>query len=437
MKYCLMKAFLVMIAALFLMSGDAFSVRDESLRTGDKIETSGPNPDHVNAINTIANYLDKMGRKDVGAKLRDDFKSGKVYIGKLESGANAEVNPGALGAGRTMAINETIINQMGSGRVKASGANVANWSLTVFHEYVHMGQWLPMEDSSHETPAWAATLRENGQWIRKTLNNVDQAGQDNSLTPQERVERLNELRQTLADLQGSFNVTLNELRGKLATGDLDRDYKWQGVPPAGGLEATGTRHIDALEKYANVQVQAGVQEANRLIEKAKKEIADITAKTGPPATSPAPVSANTGISEIVGVWTGKFGNEEAQFDLTLTFGADGTMKVSGPLERLQFQDGISDSDNSFSHSYETKKTVPYSYSSKTVSVEKTLLSTGTHTRRSVKKGTSTTWENTIYFSLTGSITGRVASGKCTLSVPRPGNKYGDYVLVFPWQATKR
>lgn len=165
MKYCLKKAFqliaikqnmmtLLMIAALFLMAGDAFSVRDESLHTGDKVETKGSNLDHVKAINTIANYLDKMGRKDVGARLRDDFKSGKVYIGKLESGANAEVTPGALRAGRTMAINETIINQMGSDRVKASGANVANWSLTVFHEYIHMGQWLPMEDSLHETPAW-------------------------------------------------------------------------------------------------------------------------------------------------------------------------------------------------------------------------------------------------------------------------------------------
>ncbi|MBF0479192.1 MAG: hypothetical protein HQL26_06880 [Candidatus Omnitrophica bacterium] len=259
------------VATVFLMAAPIFAATDETLHNGDKVETRPPNPDQLAAINKMADYLDKMGRKEVGNKLRADFKSGTVYISKIESGANAEINPGALGAGRTMAINEIIINQMGSDRVKASGANVANWALTVFHEYKHMAQWMPMEDSSHETPAWSSTIKECGRWIRKTLNGIAPVGNSTTLAPKERVERLQELRQTLLDLQASFNVLVNELRGKLKTGDLDATYRWQGVPPAGDeQESTGTTNIGILEAYASAQVQAGVQEIDRLIAEAKK-----------------------------------------------------------------------------------------------------------------------------------------------------------------------
>ena len=259
-----------LLVVLSMMTGTAFAAEDESLRTGDKVETRELNPDHVKVINTVADYLDKMGSKDTGKKLRADFKSGRVYIGKVGGGANAEVNPGVLGAGRSMAISDLILNQLGSDRVKASGANVASWALTIFHEYIHMDQLLPMETSMHETPAWAATLRKNGQWIRWTIDKIAPLGANTALTPEERVARLQELRQTLIDLQGPLDVTLNEMRGKLNTGDLDKAYKWKGVPPAGGGDATGTTNIDILEAYAHAQIQAGLQEINRLLAEAKK-----------------------------------------------------------------------------------------------------------------------------------------------------------------------
>ena len=122
----------------------------------------------------------------------------------------------------------------------------------------------------HETSAWAATLRKNGQWIRWTIDKIAPAGANTTLTPEERVARLQELRQTLIDLQGPLDVTLNEMRGKLKTGDLDKAYKWKGVPPAGGGDATGTTNIDILEAYAHAQIQAGLQEIDRLLADAKK-----------------------------------------------------------------------------------------------------------------------------------------------------------------------
>ena len=268
----ILKCFIFGTLFSIVLYGAAFAVSDESLaaRSGDKVETRPLNPDHVAAINKVADYLDKMGSKDTGNKLRADFKSGRVYIGKVGGGANAEVNPGALGAGRSMAISDMILNQMGTDRVKASGANVASWALTIFHEYIHMDQLLPMETSMHETSAWAATLRKNGQWIRWTIDKIAPAGANTTLTPEERVARLQELRQTLIDLQGPLDVTLNEMRGKLKTGDLDKAYKWKGVPPAGGGDATGTTNIDILEAYAHAQIQAGLQEIDRLLADAKK-----------------------------------------------------------------------------------------------------------------------------------------------------------------------
>jgi len=283
---------LFITAVVFLMAGTSFSAEDESLRSGDKVETRGPNPDHVEAINKMADYLDKMGSKDVGDKLRADFKSGKVYIGKLD--ANAEVNPGVLGLGRSMAISDAIITQTGTkGGFQTPESIVASWTLTVFHEYVHMKQWMPMEDSSHETPAWGATLKENGQWIRKTLDESDRVGRDTSLSPQERVKHLQELNQTLKALKGVFDVTLNELRDKVAKGDLDKDYEWQGVPPVGSREAKGTTDIDAVGKYADLLVQAGKLEADRQIAEAKKGNAGAVAKSGANKASPAPAATQT------------------------------------------------------------------------------------------------------------------------------------------------
>lgn len=248
-------AFLV---ALLCHSGTALpQVTDESLRdrSGDAVEARERSADEVKAVKQLADYLERMGSREVADKLRADFKSGRVHIGRID--ANAEVNPGILGIGRSMALSDTLITQMGTDKVRAREDVVAGWALTVFHEYVHMKQWMPMEDSWHETPAWGATLRENGRWIRRTLDEIDRVGRDTSLTPQTRAERLQELRKALAAQHGVFKVTLNELRGKLAKGALDKHNGWQGVPPAEGREATGTTDLDALEKSADAFVKAG------------------------------------------------------------------------------------------------------------------------------------------------------------------------------------
>ncbi|MEI7751693.1 MAG: hypothetical protein WCJ71_06340 [Candidatus Omnitrophota bacterium] len=264
------------VLVVFLMSGAAFAATDVSMdaRKGGKVETRAPNPEDVAAINKMADYLDKMGRKDVGDKLRADFKSGTVYIGKL--GANAEINAGVFGLGRSLALSDASIGQMGS------EAGEASWALTVIHEYVHMKQWMPMEDSWHETPAWGSTLRENGLWIRKTLDEINRVGSDASLTPQERVESLKKLSQTLTSLQGTLKVTLNEIRKKMAEGDLDKNNEWQGVPPSGFGEAKGTRDIDAIGKNADAEVEAGEQVIGQYIAQpsVKIEPRPATAKKG-------------------------------------------------------------------------------------------------------------------------------------------------------------
>ncbi|MFA5105315.1 MAG: hypothetical protein WC527_09130, partial [Candidatus Margulisiibacteriota bacterium] len=48
---------LFITAVVFLMAGTSFSAEDESLRSGDKVETRELNPDHVEAINKMADYL--------------------------------------------------------------------------------------------------------------------------------------------------------------------------------------------------------------------------------------------------------------------------------------------------------------------------------------------------------------------------------------------
>lgn len=134
---------------------------------------------------------------------------------------------------------------------------VAGWALTIVHEYVHMRQWLPMEDSWHETPAWAATLEENGRWIRRTLDEIKLVRRDTSLTPQERAQRLATLRGTLKALHDNFKVTLNEIREKTAKGELDKDHEWKGVPPAGSTSEEGTAKLDTVGMLAEERVKDG------------------------------------------------------------------------------------------------------------------------------------------------------------------------------------
>ncbi|OGX14118.1 MAG: hypothetical protein A2351_08220 [Omnitrophica bacterium RIFOXYB12_FULL_50_7] len=626
---------LLMVPVVFLMAGTAFSLEVDSptVGSGDQVETHGPNPDHVAAINRVADYLDKMGRKDVGDKLRADFKSGRVYIAKI--GANAEINAGILGLGRSLALSDTIINHNSSEESEANEKEAAGWSLTVIHEYVHMNQWVPMEVSVQETPAWGATLKENGQWIRKTIDKIGQTGSDTSLTPQDRAERLKELSQTLTGLQSNFKVMLNEIRDKVAKGGLNGDNEWQGVPPVGSREAKGTTDIDAIEKDADEQIQAGEQVVGqyvarpyvkidpppgtvkvgeqvqlavklynmpegyqaryvwkvlhegqeamkesyaeslsctidkpgtwtvRVLVKAKgkdnlmikgkggydwledtitimtqpplveidprpstakagdtiqlaaklynlpaghlaphyswtisrdnNEIAwskdenlsyvvdkpgqwamrilvqvknednsEIKSPTGdkwlqdtitikveeapaapavPPQESTPPESIpqdpKAGMAEIVGVWTGTFGDEEAQFDMTLTFGADGKVSVYGPLEYMQRMDPQNDAENVYGHVYDAKKAVPFSCSGNTVSVTTAVLSTGTHSGRSLKTGkVYPTTVTPVSFSLNGTMAGGTARGKFSVSKPLPW-KTKDWVLTFTWQATKR
>lgn len=251
---------LTLVSGLCLMAEVAFSqVRtDESLknRSGDRPEVQNRAGEDRAAIEKVAAYLDKMGRKDVGDKLRADFKSGKIYTSRI--GANAEVNPGILGVGRSLALNDSIVMQTGTAKA-TSEQNVAGWALTIVHEYVHMNQWLPMETSWHETPAWAATIKENGLWIRKTLDEIKFVRQDTSLTPQERAQRLKELRRSLKALHDNFKVTLNEIRDKTAKGELDKDYKWQGVPPSGSSWVEGSTDIDTIQRLAEERVEDGFE----------------------------------------------------------------------------------------------------------------------------------------------------------------------------------
>lgn len=255
------------LSVLAVVSGlglTAFNARsqvksDEALgnRGGDEPAVRARAGDDVVAIGKVAAYLDKMGRKDVGDALRADFRSGKIHVARVD--ANAELTAGILGLGRSLAISDAIINQTGTAKLTSEHA-VAGWALTIVHEYVHLKQWLPMEDSWHETPAWAATIKENGLWIRRTLDEIQLVRKDAALTPQERAQRLAALRGTLKALHGNFKVTLNEIRDKTAKGELDKDHEWKGVPPAGSTWVEGTADIDALEKLAAERVQDGYEE---------------------------------------------------------------------------------------------------------------------------------------------------------------------------------
>lgn len=252
---------LVVVFGMGLPAGSARSQArtDESLghRRGDDPGVRERAGEDVVAIGKVAAYLDKMGRKDVGDALRADFKSGKIHVARVD--ANAELTAGILGLGRSLAISDSIIGQTGTPRYTSEAA-VAGWALTIVHEYVHLKQWLPMEDSWHETPAWAATIKENGLWIRRTLDEIQVVRKDASLTPQERAQRLTALRVTLKALHGNFEVTLNELRDKTAKGELDKDHEWKGVPPAGSTWVEGTANLDALEKLAAERVHEGYED---------------------------------------------------------------------------------------------------------------------------------------------------------------------------------
>jgi hypothetical protein len=151
--------------------------------------------------------------------------------------------------------------------------------------------------------------------------------------------------------------------------------------------------------------------------------------------------AKTGVAGIVGVWSGKFRNDKDTGEkdwnaLTLTFGPDATVTVDGLIEYLQTWDkigwGLVESmakafgdTYSFSHTYDTKKTVPFSQAGDRISVASTLFTTRTLTENSAKKGNSTK-TSAVNFSLTGTLTGGVAGGTFTLEDK-----------TFTWQATKR
>ena len=96
-----------LIAALSWNGPASSQKTDESLRprSDEEVGAQKRSADEEKAVRTLADYLEKMGSRDTADRLRADFKSGRVYIGRID--ANAEVNPGILGIGRSMALSDT------------------------------------------------------------------------------------------------------------------------------------------------------------------------------------------------------------------------------------------------------------------------------------------------------------------------------------------
>lgn len=203
-------------------------------------------------IRYIARSLDRFGEKALAQRLlKDYFLENRVSLKPLDSNEeNAYVTQDDNGR-NVMVITDNALEIARSEKLIAkrpyhSGSSLLTWTLTVYHEYIHMDQILPETIPKFEDPAWQATDKAIERWTKLLENELAAAlGKPVSATRKEEVQQILDAIVALKSELGTFD---NDVLNGVANGILSPGQKWTYL--------TSLTKLRELEKKAKAAMAA-------------------------------------------------------------------------------------------------------------------------------------------------------------------------------------
>lgn len=186
------------------------------------------------AIIMVAKTLGRLGEKDLAEHFLDDyFNNGRVKIEDLgEEGVNAETGPeGLFGSGENvMTLDDSILNQADAKRIwekrpYSEALNTVGWAVTVYHEYIHMGQKNPQNIPRDEDPAWQETDKAIARWCERLKNELDDL--KNEPASGMKGDKLQELEDILLHLKSQSGLFKEAVPRNIRDGKLSDGLTWE------------------------------------------------------------------------------------------------------------------------------------------------------------------------------------------------------------------
>ncbi len=195
------------------------------------ITASSPQtPSSDTTIRYIARSLDRFGEKAVAQRLlKDYFLENRVSLQPLDSNEeNAYVTQDDSGR-NVMVITDNALEIARSEKLIAkrpyhSGSSLLTWTLTVYHEYIHMDQIEPETIPKFEDPAWQATDKAIERWTKMLDTELAAAlAKPVSATRKEEVQQILDATVALKSELGTFD---NDVLNGVKNGILSPGQKW-------------------------------------------------------------------------------------------------------------------------------------------------------------------------------------------------------------------
>ncbi|MEW6573777.1 MAG: copper amine oxidase N-terminal domain-containing protein [Bacillota bacterium] len=217
------------------------------------------------AIIMVAKTLGRLGEKDLAKRFLDDyFSNGRVKIEALGGeGVNAETGPeGLFGSGENiMTLDDSILKQADAKRIwekrpYSRALDTVGWAVTVYHEYIHMGQKNPQNIPRDEDPAWQETDRAIARWCERLKNELDNL--KNEPASGMKGDKLQELEDILLHLKSQSGLFKEAVPRNIRDGKLSAGLTWEYpglVTKIDGIiqdvQAEITRNKSALQTTAS------------------------------------------------------------------------------------------------------------------------------------------------------------------------------------------
>jgi len=184
------------------------------------------------AIMMVAKTLERLGEKKLAKRFLDDyFNNGRVKINALGEGVNAETGPGAFGFGENvMTLSNSILSVVDMKRIWEKrpyheALNTVGWAVTVYHEYIHMGQKNPKNIPRDEDPAWQETDKAIARWSERLKNELDNL--KNQPASNVKVDNLQELEDILKHLKSQTFLFKEAVPRNISEGKLSDGLTWE------------------------------------------------------------------------------------------------------------------------------------------------------------------------------------------------------------------
>jgi len=283
------------------------------LATGD-----GPDVDRqaktelLPELKKVQEFLKRVGATDskgqaLFMRLEDDYAAKKVTIGEVrdpDTGGEDTAETGFDGILKTnvMTLNKQLINQITNidpskvtdkKRLDEHASGVADWSSTVFHEYVHMNQDNPQATSTFENDAWQRTILANVNWF-KAMKDREFEEIKQLTSSEQKIAKLEELDSfayavatSLISYYENGIPTAVAKSGILST-YLDRDLTYAGLA---GLQS---KDLDLLRRTALTQRENLRKEIQQEIQKTRDAMSSQSGAK--PFTTPPTINVSSNAS---------------------------------------------------------------------------------------------------------------------------------------------